>query len=133
VAWGKLKEAGYDVPPYIRSADFCIDTERYDIVRMLDDTTAPYWYLRSIADVIIDDSDVIRQKISCTSSYCSCSEESLTEPLLASRLFYDLIPAIFLGVADVTITTRFYGAKANCSISRPCDVKVMTPFFRYFR
>jgi hypothetical protein len=100
---------------------------------MLDNTTVSYWYLSNGNGVIIDDSGVIRQKISCASSYCSCSEGSLTEPLLASRLFYDLIPAIFLGVADVTIATRFYGAKADCSRSRPCDVKAIIPFFRYFR
>jgi len=133
VAWKRLKEAGYDIPSYIRSVDFCFDTERYDIVRMLDDTTASYWYLRSIAGVIIDDSGAVKQKISCDLGYCSCGEGPLTEPLLASRLFYDLMPAIFLGVADVTIATRFYGAKADCSISRPCDVKAIVPFFRYFR
>ena len=132
VAWEKLKEAGYEVPPYIRSVDFWYDIKRHDIVRMLDDTTVSYWDL-SNNGVIIDDSGVIRQKISCAYSYCSCSEGSLTEPLLASRLFYDLIPAIFLGVADVTIATRFYGAKADCSISRPCNVKAIVPFFRYFR
>jgi hypothetical protein len=130
MAWKILKEAGYDIPSYIRGVDFCYYTERYDIVRMLDDVTAPYWYLNRTG-VIIDDSGIVRQKISCTAY--SCSEESLTEPLLASRLFYDLMPAIFLGVADVTITTRFYGAKADCSISRPCDVKAIVPFFRYFR
>jgi len=130
VTWKKLKEAGYDVPPYIRSVDFWLDIERHDIVQMLDNTKDSYWYLKEVG-VIIDDSGIVKQKISCTSY--SCNEESLTEPLLAARLFYDLMPAIFLGVADVTITTRFYGAKANCSISRPCDVKAIVPFFRYFR
>jgi len=55
-----------------------------------------------------------------TLNYCSCTEqyfgdvfkEGLVYPKLSSiaKLFYDLMPAIIYGVADVTLKTRLCGS-----------------------
>jgi hypothetical protein len=134
--WKKLKEIGYEVPRYVKSENFCYDVKHHNIVYALDDTKDSYWNYYAVAGVIVDESGIIKQKIYC--SRCNCGAQTVSESLLASRVFYDLIPAIFLGTIDITINTRLHGSNTNCDarsetcdLSKYYDVKAITLFYRH--
>jgi hypothetical protein len=140
-AWRRLGEHGWSIPEYLNVAGMPqghnVSSEYPEI---------------SVSMIYNEKSDQIIGEIQTYKSYCSCEEryfsdaikEGLVYPKLSSiaKLFYDLMPAIIYGVADVTLKTRLCGRYEKrwcCEIgARDCDeicrdINSITVFFRIFK
>jgi hypothetical protein len=124
-AWEKLGEQGWKVPEYLRD--------------LSNDITPTYAYFER--GLMYDEVGVVNRRIALTVSYCECSYSDYTAQFtLLARLLYDLMPAIFLGVADVTLKIYLCGRSSGgvCRnimssdvLSLSCeDVDAVAVFFR---
>jgi hypothetical protein len=96
-AWKKLGEQGWEVPEYLRD---------------LTQDIAPFYVYFKIG-LMHDELGVVNRLI-LTASYCECSYSDYTAQFtLLARLLYDLMPAIFLGVADVTLKIYLCGRSSG--------------------
>lgn len=140
-AWRRLGEHGWSIPEYL------------NVVGMPQGHNVSSEYPEiSVSMIHNEKSDQITGEIETYRSYCSCPEHyfgnefnvGLVYSKLSSiaKLFYDLMPAIIYGVADVTLKTRLcgrYGETWCCEITtRYCDevcrdVNSITVFFRIFK
>ena len=141
IAWRRLGEYGWSIPEYLNVAGM---SQEHNV-----SSEYPGISLSMIYD---EKSDQMIGEVQTYRSYCSCSEryfgdvikEGLVYPKLLSitKLFYDLMPAIIYGVADVTLKTRLCGRYEKvwcCEIrTRDCDeicrdINSITVFFRIFK
>ena len=86
-------------------------TPQYLHYSQIHDITSDYFEFR--AGFVYDESGVVEHVILREGDACTCRYREQSEIGLIARVLYDLAPAMLLGVSDVTLRLRLYGARSR--------------------
>jgi hypothetical protein len=93
-AWEILGAAGWVVPEYLR------DSRAHNLISEA---------LVFVRGFVYNENGIVEEGIIRSGDYCECKYMEPYGVTLLARIIYDLVPAILLGVSDVTLKLRIHG------------------------